>query len=151
MAEPPSPRREWSRATPDLHFGLAYSVVAVSSRSAGTKRRLITAIPLPDMLSRLLRPSIGRQIRRTVNTGSRCWQIRWLRVREPAPRLKYAIGHTLSYGEAIRRSASPPKAVIQCTNAVLNGPRLLGGSRWAQSVDLRGIVSLRITANTGCK
>jgi hypothetical protein len=30
----------------------------------GKKRRLIAAIPLPDMLSRLLKPSIGRQIDR---------------------------------------------------------------------------------------
>jgi len=143
MAEPPSPRQEWSRVTPDLQshtIGFWARVLrsTVSSRSAGTKRLLITTIPLPDMLSRPLRPSIGRQIRRTVNTGSRCCQIRWLRVREPAPRLKYAIGHTLSYGEAIRRSASPPKAVIQCTNAVLNGPRLLGGSRWASQLTLEG-------------
>jgi transposase-like protein len=36
---------------------------------AGKKRRLITTIPLPDMLSRLLQPSIGRQIRRTENCG----------------------------------------------------------------------------------
>ena len=42
---PPSPRREWSRVTPDLQshtigFGLARSVVAVSSRSGGMVKRL---------------------------------------------------------------------------------------------------------------
>jgi hypothetical protein len=36
---------------------------------AGKKRRLITTIPLPHILSRLLKPSIGRQIRRTTNYG----------------------------------------------------------------------------------
>jgi hypothetical protein len=36
---------------------------------AGKKRRPITTIPLPDMLSRLLGPSSGRQIRRTSNCG----------------------------------------------------------------------------------
>jgi hypothetical protein len=35
----------------------------------GKRRRLITTIPLPDMMSRLLQPSIGRQIRRTENYG----------------------------------------------------------------------------------
>ncbi|MBK8158375.1 MAG: transposase [Rhodospirillaceae bacterium] len=33
----------------------------------GRKRRAITTIPLPDMLSKMLRPCIGRQIRRTEN------------------------------------------------------------------------------------
>lgn len=35
----------------------------------GRRRRIISTIPLPDMLSRLLQPSIGRQIRRTDNYG----------------------------------------------------------------------------------
>ena len=35
----------------------------------GRKRRIITTIPLRDMLSRLLYPAIGRQIRRTGNYG----------------------------------------------------------------------------------
>lgn len=42
---PPLPRREWSRVTHDLQartigFGLARSVVAVSSRSGGMVKRL---------------------------------------------------------------------------------------------------------------
>jgi hypothetical protein len=36
---------------------------------AGRRRRIITTIPLPDMLSKLLKPAIGRQIRRTGNYG----------------------------------------------------------------------------------
>jgi hypothetical protein len=36
---------------------------------SGRRRRIITTIPLPDMLSRLSYPAIGRQIRRTVNCG----------------------------------------------------------------------------------
>lgn len=40
----------------------------ITSRS-GRKRRIITTIPLPDMLSRMLRPCLGRQIRRTPNYG----------------------------------------------------------------------------------
>lgn len=36
---------------------------------SGRKRRIITTIPLPDMLSKLLYPSTGRQIRRTPNYG----------------------------------------------------------------------------------
>lgn len=35
----------------------------------GRKRRVITTIPLPGMLSKMLRPCIGRQIRRTPNYG----------------------------------------------------------------------------------
>ncbi|MBI2253536.1 MAG: IS1595 family transposase [Proteobacteria bacterium] len=37
----------------------------------GRKRRIITTISLPDMLSRMLRPCLGRQIRRTPNYGLR--------------------------------------------------------------------------------
>ena len=36
---------------------------------SGRRRRIITTIPLPDMLSRLLYPTIGRQVRRTGNYG----------------------------------------------------------------------------------
>jgi hypothetical protein len=36
---------------------------------SGRTRRIITTIPLPDMLSRLLYPAIGRQVRRTPNCG----------------------------------------------------------------------------------
>jgi hypothetical protein len=36
---------------------------------SGRKRRIITTIPLPDMLSGLLYPAIGRQVRRTRNYG----------------------------------------------------------------------------------
>lgn len=39
-----------------------------TSRS-GRRRRIITTIPLADMLSRMLRPCVGRQIRRTPNYG----------------------------------------------------------------------------------
>jgi hypothetical protein len=35
----------------------------------GRRRRLVTTIPLQDMFSKLLKPSIGRQIRRTENCG----------------------------------------------------------------------------------
>lgn len=38
---------------------------------SGRRRRIISTIPLPDMLSRLLKPSIGRQIRRSANYGLR--------------------------------------------------------------------------------
>ena len=37
----------------------------------GRKRRIITTIPLADMLSRMLRACVGRQIRRTPNYGFR--------------------------------------------------------------------------------
>jgi len=36
---------------------------------SGRRRRIITTIPLSDMLSRLLYPAIGRQVRRTQNYG----------------------------------------------------------------------------------
>lgn len=36
---------------------------------SGRKRRIVTIIPLPDMLSRLLKPATGRQLRRTANYG----------------------------------------------------------------------------------
>ena len=36
---------------------------------SGRRRRVITTIPLADMLLRLLKPAIGRQIRRTENFG----------------------------------------------------------------------------------
>lgn len=35
----------------------------------GRRRRIISTIPLPDMLSRLLKPATGRQIRRTESYG----------------------------------------------------------------------------------
>jgi len=38
------------------------------SRS-GRQRRIITTIPLPEMLSGLLYPAIGRQVRRIRNDG----------------------------------------------------------------------------------
>jgi hypothetical protein len=40
----------------------------------GRQRRLIATIPLPEMFSRLLKPSIGRQIRRTANCGLRAFE-----------------------------------------------------------------------------
>ncbi len=36
---------------------------------SGRRRRMVTTIPLPDMLSRLLYPATGREIRRTQNYG----------------------------------------------------------------------------------
>jgi len=38
---------------------------------SGRKRRIVTTIPLPEMLSRLLKPATGRQLRRTANYGFR--------------------------------------------------------------------------------
>jgi hypothetical protein len=38
---------------------------------SGRTRRIITTIPLPDMLSKLLYPAIGRQVRRIKNYGFR--------------------------------------------------------------------------------
>ena len=81
------PRRYWiavgacevGRLAPDEPRALQRYLDVISFRwncrvkheyeKAGKKRRLITTIPLPDMLSRLLKPSTGRQIRRTENYG----------------------------------------------------------------------------------
>jgi hypothetical protein len=40
---------------------------------SGHRRRIITMVPLPDMFLRLLRPAIGRQVRRTENCGFTVW------------------------------------------------------------------------------
>lgn len=46
-----------------------YPTEAACPTRSGRKRRIVTTIPLSDVLSGLLKPAIGRQIRRTANYG----------------------------------------------------------------------------------
>jgi hypothetical protein len=62
-------RKHLQRYLDEISFRWNCRVKQEFRTKSGRRRRLITTIPLPDMLSRLLRPSIGRQIRRTGNYG----------------------------------------------------------------------------------
>jgi hypothetical protein len=62
-------RKHLQRYLDEISFRWNCRVKQEFKTKSGRRHRLIATIPLADMLSRLLKPSVGRQIRRTQNYG----------------------------------------------------------------------------------